>query len=890
MASPFRVFRKHQKVMLAVLGLLAMIAFVFLPIVMDRLGTRPVANSVVVTTTEFGEINTNQLSNMISRRQVLLGFLQRVQMEVQQAGGQGSEAATLARRIGEATEESVVNTWLLAEEAKRLGLAVDDAAINSVLNGILEQRLTGEQLERILYDFRLTQGALFEAFQTELLALRLEEMFGISLAGVTPAQQWDYHKRLNRKASIETVAIPVDRFTEQVPDPGDAVLREFFEKYKDRLPEPGSPKPGLQIPKKIKVEYAKADYEKFLETVDISNEEIRQYYEENKESYKREEPPSIEPEAKEQPQLEGPEATAPERPAEEALEKLEKTEDATGDPQEGTGEPGKSNHVEKASATQPKGAGGKDRDEAEEDTGGAAKPDEKPIEEKAAADQSSATRLTSPFKLVSYQDDDPPAEHSDPKTPESKPVEGQADQKPEIVVEEAQPRSEKEPEETTPAMSSAKKERKPAEAKETVAAGPDNAPAKAESQDQPEDSAPATPPAAKKDQEPAAAKQAADAEPGEAPATAKSESKEPAPPMPPAAKEKEPAEAEKAEPEGAPAKAKPEASGADAEAVSEPEYLPLEEVRDEIRRQLKRQRAREKIQELLQELQEKLTAYYNQWIVYDATRQESERVAEAPVRPDFAKLTEGTPLTARQTSLISAFEASELDIGDSWIGSAPFTEHAYGSSLLQFKPAISQDNEGNSYLFWKTEETEERVPEFEDPGIRQEVLHTWKMIEARSLAVKEAEKLADEVRKSEKSFEEFFAGEEMTVTEAGPFTWLNYGDLPPMYRFQRPPTLSSVEGVDTAGPAFMRTVFQLDAGEIGVATNRPKTDVYLIHAVEFNPPPDVLWTTFLQDPYSRVMAATQDRLAMRDDWLEEIKESVGFQWERQPVRTRQRAF
>ena len=38
MASPFRVFRKHQKVLIATLGILAMVAFVFLVPLMSLLG------------------------------------------------------------------------------------------------------------------------------------------------------------------------------------------------------------------------------------------------------------------------------------------------------------------------------------------------------------------------------------------------------------------------------------------------------------------------------------------------------------------------------------------------------------------------------------------------------------------------------------------------------------------------------------------------------------------------------------------------------------------------------------------------------------------------------------------------------------------------------------
>ena len=40
MASPFRVFRRHQKVMIAVLCGMAMVAFVFAPLLLDMFGER----------------------------------------------------------------------------------------------------------------------------------------------------------------------------------------------------------------------------------------------------------------------------------------------------------------------------------------------------------------------------------------------------------------------------------------------------------------------------------------------------------------------------------------------------------------------------------------------------------------------------------------------------------------------------------------------------------------------------------------------------------------------------------------------------------------------------------------------------------------------------------
>ena len=863
MASPFRVFRKHQKAMLAVLGLMAMIAFVFLPIIMDQMATRSMENPVVVTTTQYGDITRSQLWQMLHRRQVLFGFLQRVQMAVREAGGTGQEAQRLLYQVGDTTEETAVNMWLLSQKAQELGVTVDDSAVNDLLNGITEQRLSSQDIQKILRDFRITQATLFDALQTELLAMRMQAMFASSLAATTPAQGWDFYQRLNRKGTVELVEIPVARFADRVPDPEEKTLREFFNQHKDRLPDPATPEPGFRIPRRIAVEYLKADYEKVLETVEVSDEEIRKYYEEHKENYKREELPAAQPkqpsasEAKQEPESPQPAAKPEEKPQSEpvkdaaALKPAEKT-------------------AENAAAAKPASAE-------------QAKPEEKAVEEKPAAEDSSAVRPVSPFMLASYQEEEPPADRP-PAEPAKKPEEKQAEKS-------AEDKPAGEPEKPA--------ESKPADKTETSEkqAGPElmpqqpAPPEKSEpaAEEKPVDTAEA---AAEKraekktaetktvDEKPAAEKPVTEKPAEEKPATEKPATEKPATEKP--ATEK-------------PATEKPvtEKPAAAAEAPKAPSYLPLEEVREEIRRQLARERARAKIDELLQQAQEQMAVYHNQWIVYDATVQEEGAGSKSPpVKPELAKLAEGTPLTAQQTGLVSRVEVMQLDIGDSWVSSAPFTEHAYATNLLKFKPSISQDNDGNSYLFWKTDEAEEREPDFEDPQVRQEVLRQWKLVQARALATQEAEKLAEEARKSGKTFKEFFAGrQDAQVIEAGPFTWLTYGDLPPMYwlQSQQPPRISEVEGVGSAGPDFMRTVFRLEAGGIGVAMNHPQTSAYVVRAVEFNPLPDVLWTLFLEDPLSRYMAAAQDRREVVSDWMQGIKDSVGFQWLEKPDQAAPRA-
>ncbi len=765
MASPFRVFRKHQKAMLAVLGLLAMIAFVFLPVVMDQMQTRSYADPVVVATETYGDLTRSEISMMIGRRQSLLGFLYQVQQAVQQAGGQATEAMRLSRQIGEATEESVVNTWLFAQKARELGLAVDDAAINAVLSSLVD-RVPAERIFQILRDSRMSQAALFEVLEKELLALRLQEMFGVSIAGTTPAQAWDYFRRLNRKATVEVAAIPVERFASEVSAPDEATLREFFQKYKDKLPDPATPEPGFRIPRRIAVEYVKADYEKVLETVEVSDEDIRKYYDEHKENYKREELPSLEPKEEaatpEKPAAEAPATKPSEKPAgegaaeEQAPEKRAAEKAAPEKPVEK--EPAKPAEVK----TEPPAEKPKHSVEAEAES--EAEPKQTP-ELAPPANDSSSTRRVSPFSLAVYRAEDANAEEALGDEPEEK------------------------------------------------------------------------------------------AEPSEREAT----------------KEK-PAETQAATP------AKP------------PAYTPLEEVRDEIRRQLQRERAQARVQELIQRIQEKMEVYYNQWIVYEASVQEGAQTSKKPpARPNLSKLVEGTALTAHSTELLAAFESARLDIGDSWTGSDPFVEYAYAENVPKYKPATSQDNDGNTYLFWKTEEAPEREPEFDNPSVREEVLRQWKLVQARDLAKKEAGELAEAARKSDKSFKEFFAAQkDIPVTEAGPFSWLTYGNIPPMYwlQSQQPPQISEVQGVDMAGPDLMQTIFGLEAGEIGVAMNQPQDKVYVVRAVEFNPLPDVLWTLFLEDRMSRFMATAADRRGPWREWMKEIKESAGFEWKEKPEERR----
>ncbi len=265
MASPFAVFRKHQKILIATLGLLAMIAFVFLPMILKGLGEGGPSKDPVVVKSNYGDLTERQLQNMQYRRRVVIQFLQRA---VEAAD---FDRETTYRRkmgieqfFGNASEESTVNLWLLVQRAKQLGMTISDDAVTDFIKSTVDDKVTNEQYAHLYKSMKISEDDIFNTLQGELLAQELQTAFSTSLGGTTPAQRWEYFQRLNRKVDIEVAAVPVADFVDQIEDPGDEALEEFFEEHKETLASPMSPQPGFRVPSKASVEYVKADISKLL--------------------------------------------------------------------------------------------------------------------------------------------------------------------------------------------------------------------------------------------------------------------------------------------------------------------------------------------------------------------------------------------------------------------------------------------------------------------------------------------------------------------------------------------------------------------------------------------------------------------------------------------------
>jgi hypothetical protein len=95
---------------------------------------------------------------------------------------------------------------------------------------------------------------------------------------------------------------------------------------------------------------------------------------------------------------------------------------------------------------------------------------------------------------------------------------------------------------------------------------------------------------------------------------------------------------------------------------------------------------------------------------------------------------------------------------------------------------------------------------------------------------------------------------------------------------QRAPRISPVSGVPMAGETFMKTVFQLEPGQVGVAFNAPQTVVYVIRPSEFTSY-ETRWRLFVHNDFGEYAAAgAAEQQQIGQAWLEEIKKSAGFEW------------
>ena len=280
MAGSFGIFRQYEKVALAGLAIMAMLAFFVLPPFL-QMGAGGGGSDPMVVSWKGGGLRESGLQRAVIMRKVMNQFL----VETMAAAGQDPSRMRLAD-----DEKDVVDTLLLANEAEANGIVVSNTAINQFLSEWTNDLVRPEQFEEIVGRIGgrmgISQEDVFEALRKVLMARRMESLLlgGVGFDGTPPAMKWDYYRRLEQGATIEAVPVVVETFVEKLPEPSEAALRAFFEKHKDQLPEPRSADPGFRQPHRARYDFlvAKAGVFRDEEEKKVTDEQIAAFYEERK--------------------------------------------------------------------------------------------------------------------------------------------------------------------------------------------------------------------------------------------------------------------------------------------------------------------------------------------------------------------------------------------------------------------------------------------------------------------------------------------------------------------------------------------------------------------------------------------------------------------------------
>jgi hypothetical protein len=246
---PFEVFRRHQKKMLAVLAIMAMVAFT-LDFSLFKSGWGRGTNDPVVVTL---------YNKPVRRSDVQLMQLQR------------SRANRLIGRLlfdmpeypifGPLNTRAIVDAMILEHEAERLGMPANVKLAKEWLRNITQNKITSEQFDMVyrasFSSDEVTEEGLLSDLARQIRILSTSELAGSPLT--TPLDVYQAYRDQNERVSASAIEFPVSEYVSKVKDPSEAEITAFYDKYKNVLPDPKRDMPGFTIPRRVRAEFVMLD-------------------------------------------------------------------------------------------------------------------------------------------------------------------------------------------------------------------------------------------------------------------------------------------------------------------------------------------------------------------------------------------------------------------------------------------------------------------------------------------------------------------------------------------------------------------------------------------------------------------------------------------------------
>ncbi|HHT9115390.1 MAG TPA: SurA N-terminal domain-containing protein [Candidatus Wunengus californicus] len=190
-------------------------------------------------------------------------------------------------------KDSIVSlVWkqlLFVEEAKRMGIVVTAQEVESALQGLAFQIFGGQinmpragLMQFLCNNFMLNTEQIDHTLREALLVEKLESMLRMSTK-MTTEEIWQRYSLENEQVKFKALTLKAKDFLDSANVTEDEI-RAYYEKYKNDEYNETSVKPGYKLPESVNLECLIAKFDDMEKLVSVKEEEMKKYYDDNKET------------------------------------------------------------------------------------------------------------------------------------------------------------------------------------------------------------------------------------------------------------------------------------------------------------------------------------------------------------------------------------------------------------------------------------------------------------------------------------------------------------------------------------------------------------------------------------------------------------------------------
>lgn len=271
----FDIFRRHQRELIAVFGLLAMISFVLSDSLPRLLAPDMSAQDPEVAVLFGRSVHRSDLNELARQRNRANLFV-------------GSLLPYASEPFGGLSDRELVDAMILEREADRLGMPVNPVVGREWLKTVMQGRMNQETFDYVYSRFSndVSPEQLLADIANQVRIQKTRALLGAPM--VTPFDVFQSYKSQTERVAGKAVEIPVDGFLAKVGEPSAAEIQKLYDQYKDVLPDPTRETPGFKVPRQVQVEYLSIDgtakARAYRDT--LTEADLRSYYENHKAEFK----------------------------------------------------------------------------------------------------------------------------------------------------------------------------------------------------------------------------------------------------------------------------------------------------------------------------------------------------------------------------------------------------------------------------------------------------------------------------------------------------------------------------------------------------------------------------------------------------------------------------